>query len=673
MLQGGVELPRFAFDVNRSLKVVIVLVLLLFVSNIAHGGGSPRAVLLVENTCSSVSREISNYYASARGIPASNRCRIRCSTNELVSRNECEKNIVAPIRQFIQDRDLVDEIDYIVLTKGVPLAADYGFATGALSIASVLTCIDDPGVSSYIENPYGPLSWNPVEVAFSHKLNLCGRSIYLVTRLDGYTVEDVCALIDRSVNCDAAIGPVMLDLKYLGSNPTGSSAALNERLRNANNILLQRNIPTIFDDTATFLSGGSGLMGYFSWGSNDPSYTRAAYNSNMFAAGAIADSYVSNSGRTFNPTSGGQSLVADLISQGASGVCGYVSEPYVAYATYPDILFNRYTKGYNLAESFYAACPLLYWKSVVIGDPLLAPYATQPEISVVLPSDPLTGVTQLTADVSDPKGVARVDFYINGAEVGSSSSEPYTVTVDTSQYHVGIHTIAARAVQAGAVASEGWAATEVGIVNPVSPLRVVADAFGCEDQQGIICSDVVVTTSTEDMGSAEFYVQELNGSSGVRVIWTGQVSEGDVVSIEGMLVTQNGERSILADSVIIENQLLTPPGPRGMVNKSVGGGDFCPNTPGVTGGAGLRNLGLLIKSWGRVTYVGDETEDFFYIDDGSRLDDESGHVGLRVKSRHLMKPAVGRYVAVTGISSCQAVGSRIIPVIKVRRQGDIKD
>lgn len=628
-------------------------------------------MLVVENTKSSISAEIADHYAAARGIPNSNRCRIRCSVGEIVSRTEFENNVAEPIRRFLQNPLIADKIDYIVLTKGIPLGVEYGCSSGPLSVTSILTCLDEPDVAACLENPYGPLYWNQ-ECAFSHKLDLYGKRLYLVTRLDGYTAADIHNLIDRSVACAEPTGPIMLDKKYLGSKPSGSNAALNQRLSDANELLLGREIPTIFDDTEAFLSGGDGLMGYFSWGSNDPSYTPAAYHSNKFAPGSVADSYVSNSGRTFNTTSGGQSLVADLISQGASGVCGYVSEPYVAYATYPNILFDRYTKGYNLAESFYAACPMLVWKSVVIGDPLLAPYATQPEISVVLPSDPLTGVTQLTADVSDPKGIARVDFYINGAEVGSSSNEPYTVTVDTCRYHVGIHTIEARAVQAGAVASEGWTAAEVGIANPVSRLRVVADAFGCEDEQGIMCSDVVVTTSTEDMGSAEFYVQELNGSSGVRVIWTGQVSEGDVVSIEGTLVMQNGERSVLADRVTIENQLLTPASPRGMANKSVGGGDFSRNTPGVTGGVGLRNMGLLIRSWGKVTYVGDGTEDFFYIDDGSRLDDGSGHVGLRVKSRHLMKPALGSFVAVTGISSCQTLGSRIIPVIKARGQVDIK-
>ena len=38
-------------------------------------------------------------------------------------------------------------------------------------------------------------------------------------------------------------------------------------------------------------------------------------------------------------------------------------------------LFDRYVSGFNLAESFYAASLVTYWKDIVIGDPLCRPYA----------------------------------------------------------------------------------------------------------------------------------------------------------------------------------------------------------------------------------------------------------------------------------------------------------
>jgi Flp pilus assembly protein TadD len=71
-----------------------------------------------------------------------------------------------------------------------------------------------------------------------------------------------------------------------------------------------------------------------------------------------------------------QSLAGDLIREGATGVSGHVSEPYLDATVRPQILFPAYASGLNLAESFYAATPYLSWQNVVIGDPLCAPFRT---------------------------------------------------------------------------------------------------------------------------------------------------------------------------------------------------------------------------------------------------------------------------------------------------------
>jgi hypothetical protein len=37
-------------------------------------------------------------------------------------------------------------------------------------------------------------------------------------------------------------------------------------------------------------------------------------------------------------------------------------------------MFDRYTRGWTLAESFYAASALVGWEDIVIGDPLCRAY-----------------------------------------------------------------------------------------------------------------------------------------------------------------------------------------------------------------------------------------------------------------------------------------------------------
>jgi hypothetical protein len=107
-----------------------------------------------------------------------------------------------------------------------------------------------------------------------------------------------------------------------------------------------------------------------SWGSNDGGYNASVYHSITFAPGAVSETAVSTSGRTLLPTTGGQSLVADLIAQGTSGVKGYVTEPYLDSMASPTVLFDLYSSGRNLAESYYAASRFVWWKDVVLGDPL---------------------------------------------------------------------------------------------------------------------------------------------------------------------------------------------------------------------------------------------------------------------------------------------------------------
>jgi uncharacterized protein (TIGR03790 family) len=92
--------------------------------------------------------------------------------------------------------------------------------------------------------------------------------------------------------------------------------------------------------------------------------------------GSIAETAVSTGGRSFKWNTGyGQSLVADLLEDGASGLKGYVYEPYLTAVGAPSVLLPSYAMGYNLAESHAAANRLTSWMGVVVGDPKMSAYA----------------------------------------------------------------------------------------------------------------------------------------------------------------------------------------------------------------------------------------------------------------------------------------------------------
>lgn len=118
-------------------------------------------------------------------------------------------------------------------------------------------------------------------------------------------------------------------------------------------------------------------------------------------------------------------------------------------------------------------------------------------------------------------------------------------------------------------------------------------------------------------------------------------------------------------------------------NSAIGGGDLNQYTKGVAGGIGVNNIGLLIRTYGKVTYV-NTTSQFFYIDDGwgktTTLPppDNCTVAGVRVSYGGLAAgvpaitpPVVNTHVAVTGVVSTVMIGGLVYPNVRVRDSGDI--
>jgi uncharacterized protein (TIGR03790 family) len=346
-------------------------------------------VAVVINDASPVSQRIGEYYAGKRGVPASNVIRIRTSTGEAIDRQAYESTIESPIAAAIARQALQDRVVYLVLTKGVPLriAGSSGAnATGA-SVDSELTLLyrrttgrQVPTIGR-VENPYFLAGGDVAAMRpFTHR----DYDIYLVARLDGFTEADVIALIDRGMT-PSTEGRIVLDQRDPLLNRTSearlaSAAAWLEAQGHGTRVLLET--------TTAPVRTGDPVLGYFAWGSIDPQH-RARQVGLRFAPGAIAASFVASDARTFEtppegwaPTThpgqshrgSAHSLVGDLIREGVTGAAGHVTDPYSDSTVRPDILFPAYLAGANLVEAFYLALPHLSWQTVVVGDPLCAPF-----------------------------------------------------------------------------------------------------------------------------------------------------------------------------------------------------------------------------------------------------------------------------------------------------------
>jgi uncharacterized protein (TIGR03790 family) len=339
--------------------------------------GDATRVLVVCNEYDTDSVRIASYYLQKRKISRDQLVTLRTGTEENISPEKYEVQIERPIKEALAKNK---DIDFIVLTKGVPLRLvdEGGYSVDATLAAMNLTMApigQTPGKFGITEaNPEKAIR-RCISPYFASKEPFSSKKfgMYLVTRLTGYTYLDIVQLIDNSVAATESKAPILLDSQPK-FKPGSAYWDMEKSMNEANQKLTAKGLNVHYEKTEEFSDGREPLAGYASWGSNDPNFDARAYKSIKFVPGAIAETFVSTSGRTFNPATGGQSLIADLVHQGVTGVKGYVSEPFTFALCRTEILFDKYMGGANLAESFYAASPVVKWKDIVVGDPLCRPY-----------------------------------------------------------------------------------------------------------------------------------------------------------------------------------------------------------------------------------------------------------------------------------------------------------
>lgn len=378
-------------DVMRSTAITLFSVLIALGAASTSLGQTAENVAVVINEASPVSQRIGDYYIKKRSIPASNVIRVRTGVKETINRPDYLASIEQPIAQALAKGNLQDRILYLVLTKEIPLRIDgTSQLTGTVSsVDSELTLLyrrmtgANVPIAGRIDNPYFLGARDPAKASpFTHR----DFDIYLVTRLDAFTVEDVFALIDGG-SAPRKDGRIVLDQQDKLVNRQGEDwlEVAAKRLQGQG-----EGERVVLETTTKGARDIKPVLGYYSWGSNDPRNRVRKYNMG-FVPGSLAATFVSSDGRTFQEppatwvpsddtnrstwfAGSPQSLIGDLIREGATGVAGHVAEPYLQSTIRPDVLFPAYLSGRNLAEAFYAAMPHLSWQTIVIGDPLCAPF-----------------------------------------------------------------------------------------------------------------------------------------------------------------------------------------------------------------------------------------------------------------------------------------------------------
>lgn len=402
--------------------------------------------------------------------------------------------------------------------------------------------------------------------------------------------------------------------------------------------------------------GGGGASLTFSIHEGGPTGPQIGPSAGKWAAGDQECTVTWNQGEV--PVTQGQTYYLKVV--GSAGFAAYRGGD-----VYPDGCF--YINGAAQTTSdMWSTITVVEAKSVVITD--------------VAASESPAGTVEITWKTSAPS-TSQVEYgateaYGNASEVDPTPVTEHSIVLTGLDHETAFH-FRAKSTRPGLPEAASLDYIFVTAPDPDAP-STIAQAKTQPDGTWVQLTNKIVTAGN-DLFSGQFYIEDLNRTSGMRVIVGSSginVREGDLVDVSGMMSTTYGERQMISPTASIIERGAPVPDPLWMANRSVGGADLHPLAPGVFNGLGAHNVGLLIGAWGRVTHV-DDAGSYFYLDDGTGLADGSGYPGLRVScgglasGNSISPPAPNSYVRVTGISSKLPISGEFVRVLRPRSQADV--
>lgn len=172
------------------------------------------------------------------------------------------------------------------------------------------------------------------------------------------------------------------------------------------------------------------------------------------------------------------------------------------------------------------------------------------------------------------------------------------------------------------------------------------------------------TAATGNFTDGAINIEAADRATGIRVLGATGVNLGDKITLTGLLGSDpSGEKIITASSVSVASS-VSPLAALSLGNIELSDISQGPGT-----------IGLLVRTWGRVTYVSGDAG-YLYIDDGRNLNDGKGHLGVRVRLSGTSPaispvPSEGDFVVVTGLAGLELDGTTVVPVVRPRSSADV--
>lgn len=170
-------------------------------------------------------------------------------------------------------------------------------------------------------------------------------------------------------------------------------------------------------------------------------------------------------------------------------------------------------------------------------------------------------------------------------------------------------------------------------------LKTIEDIKNQANATDTACSGVVSAVFTD-----YFYIQSPDRTYGIRVNKANSgLAVGSIVNVTGSVTTLDSQERCIVPGAVEQTSNTGLTAPLYMSNKAIGGGPLGLQC-GVEGGVGLNNIGLLVRTTGKIGAIDTSaTPMWFKIDDGSG-------VGVKVYGS---VPSGASNVSVTGACSCE--------------------
>ncbi len=310
------------------------------------------------------------------------------------------------------------------------------------------------------------------------------------------------------------------------------------------------------------------------------------------------------------------------------------------------------------------------WSPAGVGGPYVADMTPPSKPVVVDGGISQASTTSLSAHWSsnDPETGVVEYMYAIGARLGDNSVRDWTTTTATDMSVTGLDLQGGQSYYTSVKARNGvgiWssvgASDGIMIVTPtIRPTIGVARQDA--DPVHVVLDGNIVTAKF----NGEFYIESADRSAGIRVESDQTVDLDQEVTIDGYTGQDGYERVIMniAPIVIMGIGHIKPV----LFKNSELGGSNDPVVYGPSGGNGLNNVGLLVKTFGKITNVG---ATYIDIDDGSAVPGVASQVGVRVTVSSPHSFARNSYIFVTGISTLIPDGSNLRRSIRTRSNSDV--